>query len=324
MSHRIDINSMLVNSPIYYPVRCGAASDRKGLLDIAGDDTGNNISDKRMTFCEFTVQYWAWKNAECDYYGLCHYRRYLSFAKKRFRPDRYNIVHEYYLTPHTVKKYRLADYETMRSVIEKYDMVVNEAAPVEKMPVPGKSVSTVLEMWRAHDGHYLKSGTLELMTELIREKFPEYYDSAMEYLNGGYHRGFNCYVMKRKYFNMMCEFQFAIMSEVESRLDTTGYTQTMKRTPGFVGEILYGIFTYHLITRVGVKYKECQLVFFENTEKINSRARLAAKTAEGYLDKGLRTCFDSILPIGSERRERVKKIVFKVTKRSPKGEASIK
>ena len=84
VSHRIDIDSETVDTPVYFPVRCGAVYDEEGNSEIQGDDTGDNISKLRMSFCEFTVQYWAWKNVDADYYGLCHYRRYLSFSDKRY------------------------------------------------------------------------------------------------------------------------------------------------------------------------------------------------------------------------------------------------
>lgn len=77
VSRRIDTNSTLINNPLYFPVRCGAVFDNSGSPAYAGDNTGDNISDRRNSFCEFTVQYWAWKNVKADYYGLCHYRRYL-------------------------------------------------------------------------------------------------------------------------------------------------------------------------------------------------------------------------------------------------------
>ena len=55
VSHRIDIDSEMIDNPLYIPVRCGAVYDDKD-SDIQGDNTGDNISSRRMSFCEFTVQ----------------------------------------------------------------------------------------------------------------------------------------------------------------------------------------------------------------------------------------------------------------------------
>ena len=51
VSHRIDINSELVDNPLYIPMRCGAVFDQENPMEIAGDDTGDNISERRMSFC---------------------------------------------------------------------------------------------------------------------------------------------------------------------------------------------------------------------------------------------------------------------------------
>ena len=70
VSHRIDLKSMVIDNPLYVPVRCGAALDENDEGNvIMGDNTGDNISEKRISFCEYTVQYWAWKNYDADYYG---------------------------------------------------------------------------------------------------------------------------------------------------------------------------------------------------------------------------------------------------------------
>ena len=42
VSHRIDIESELINNPIYVPVRCGAVFDDKNPMHILGDDTGEH------------------------------------------------------------------------------------------------------------------------------------------------------------------------------------------------------------------------------------------------------------------------------------------
>ena len=74
VSHRIDIDSFQIPNPIFVNVLCGAYRPHKdnGLI---GDNTGDNISELQPYFSELTVQYWAWKNQDADYYGLCHYRR---------------------------------------------------------------------------------------------------------------------------------------------------------------------------------------------------------------------------------------------------------
>lgn len=44
------------------------------------DATGDNIAALNSSYCELTVQYWAWKNTQSDYVGLCHYRRLMNFV----------------------------------------------------------------------------------------------------------------------------------------------------------------------------------------------------------------------------------------------------
>ena len=70
----------LLHEP-YMPIQVGKAISTVD-LGFAGDDTGDNISDKNRSFCELTAHYWAWKNlGEADYVGLSHYRRYFDFGE---------------------------------------------------------------------------------------------------------------------------------------------------------------------------------------------------------------------------------------------------
>lgn len=324
VSHRIDIDSELIDNPLYVPVRCGAVFDPKSSTNIAGDDTGDNISDKRMSFCEFTVQYWAWKNVDADYYGLCHYRRYLSFSEKRFPTDEFNMIHNAALLPKCKRTYGLLNTKRMRDCIQNCDVVVSEYAPVKNIPTPDGKKETVRELWDAHDNVFFEKSSIDLMFRLIAELSPEYLQSAKEYFEGAQHRGFNCYVMKRELFDRLCKFQFPIMFELERRLDTTGYTQTMLRTPAFIGEMLYGIFIYHLSTRENWRIKEVQLAFFSSTERFKSKADFFQWQIWYSVDKILRKIVDPLFPKGSERREVLKGIFFKVTKSKKRGVAVIK
>ena len=324
VSHRIDIESELIDNPLYVPMRCGAVFDAENPMGIAGDDTGANISERRMSFCEFTVQYWAWKNCAADYYGLCHYRRYLSFSEKRYKTDEYNMVHVPSLTGFGKQRYGLLDRPSMETIITEHDGITSEYADVSKIPTPKGPQKTVRAMWEAHDGEFFENSSIDLLFTLIDQLAPEYSQSAREYFDGSLHRGFNCFVLRRELFDRLCRLQFPIMFEAERRLDTTGYTQTMKRTPAFLGEMLYGIFMYHITVHEGRNIQARQLVFFSNTERIRSRGDLIKRILWFWFDKGLRTIADPILPKGSQRREKVKDIFYALIPAKQRGVAYIK
>lgn len=61
VSHRTDLISETIENPLYVNVRCGAVYDKENRSGFLGDDTGNNISEKKYQYSELTVQYWAWK-----------------------------------------------------------------------------------------------------------------------------------------------------------------------------------------------------------------------------------------------------------------------
>lgn len=318
VSHRIDIESEIVNNNLYVPVRCGAVFDKTNPMKIQGDDTGEHISERRMSFCEFTVQYWAWKNEDADYYGLCHYRRYLCFAERHFKTDAYNMIYEPILTKNAEKRYGLLDKEKISELVLNHDVIVSEYADVKQIPTPKGKKSTVYEHWKAHEGIFFEKGMLELLLKVIDERWPAFSISAREYLSGDQHRGFNCFILKKELFFQMCEMQFDIMFEIEKKIDSTEYTQTMQRTPAFLGEIVYGIYIYHISKFGTYRVKEQQLVFFSRTEKLNGFLGTIRCYSMLYLDKVVRFLVDPIFPKGSQRREILKNIfytIFPVKKR---------
>ena len=314
VSRRIDVDSVQVNNPLYVPMRCGAVFDTSRTTVIPGDNTGDQISEKRGSFCEFTVQYWAWKNTQADYYGLCHYRRYLSFTEQQYRMDEHGLVPCPVLSPRTMDRFRLLDEENMRRVIETHDLVIPTPAPVRKIPLPRGKARTVRELWEAHDGLFFEKKVIGRMFALIDELAPEYSASAREYFDGDLHRGYNCYVMRRELFDRLCRFQFPIVEAVDQELDTTGYTTEMKRTPAYIGEMLYGIFLHHVLTRETWRVCEKQLVLFQETEAAKSRITLVRWYAAYGLDRMVRAAVAPFFPLGSKRRERCKAVYRRLTR----------
>ena len=315
VSCRIDTDSNLIHDPLYVPVRCGAVFDTSSSSKYLGDNSGDNISDRRNSFCEFTVQYWAWKNVKADYYGLCHYRRYLTFSKKEFRANAQEQVMEGMLDNHAIAKYDLLNEKRMRSIIEGCDAVVNEAADVNHIPTPLGFQHSVYNHWAAHDGMFFDKRVIPLLMETIHELKPQYYEDAVAYMHDKWHRGYNCYVMKKDLFDEMCSFQFPIMFAMEMKLSENGMSKQFGRTLGYLGEMMYGIFIYYLEKQHKYKIKSVQLVYFEQTVSPNSILQRLIDRFLFWAKFRFENIGYRLLPKNTRRRNFVKKIYFSIVKR---------
>ena len=269
VSHRIDLDSETIDNPLYIPVRCGAVYDERENVDMLGDDTGDNISEKRMSFCELTVQYWAWKNVKADYYGLCHYRRYLSFCDKRHKgtPELHYQVQEKLITKKTIKKYGLHDSEQMRNSIISSDAILPCAWDTSTFVGPKGTTRSVYEMWKSHEGILIGKNSLDITMNIIHQNYPDVYKSAKKYINGKYVCGFNTFVMKKELFFSLCEFEFNILAELENQLDVSNYGKELSRTFGFIGETLVGIYMQYWKDTHDSNIDEHQLIMFMDTKK---------------------------------------------------------
>lgn len=315
VSRRIDTDSTLIHNPLYVPVRCGAVFDAGSSSKYLGDNSGDNISDRRNSFCEFTVQYWAWKNVKADYYGLCHYRRYLTFSKKRFRANAQEQVMEGMLDNHAIAKYDLLKERRMRNIIEGCDAVVNEAADVNQIPTPRGFQHSVYDHWAAHDGMFFDKRVLPLLMETIHELKPQFYEYAVAYMHDKWHRGYNCYVMKKDLFDEMCSFQFPIMFAMEKKLSENGMSKQFGRTLGYLGEMMYGIFIYYLEKQHRYKIQTAQLVYFERTVPPHSVCQRLIDRFLFWAKFRFENVGYRLMPKNSKRRNFVKKIYFSIVKR---------
>lgn len=265
-SYRIDLNSKVIKNNIITPVYCGSVyKENEWNKNIIGDNTGDNISEKRMSFCELTVQYWAWKNIKADYYGLCHYRRFLAFTEDghSYRNEQ-NQIYLLNLNDYNINKYFIANVNKIEKYCKNYAAIIPEPADIKKITSFGKRFDTVLELWQAHDKYFFDKRVLEFLIDNIKKYKPHYYKYAVEYLNSNKHRGYNCYILKKELFNELCEFQFPILFKIEKDLSKSKFLNRYPRTIGYLGEILYGIFIYSLIKN-NIKIKEVPLLIFENT-----------------------------------------------------------
>lgn len=261
VSHRIDEECEIIHNPLFVNVRCGAVFDTRKNVQMAGDDIGEHISQKRPYLSELTVQYWSWKNVEADYYGLCHYRRYLNYSKQTYKRDAFGNVIDHYINERTERRYGLWE-EQMRDVIEGSDLVIAQTVNVRMLPGHYKNVKEQYYKSCA----YLQKKDIDMMETVVCEKYPKYREAVESYLYGKDAFFCNLYVMKKEVFDKYCNWLFPILDELEKRIDIRNYCEEARRTLGHLAERLFGIYLTYLKIHTTLKITQLQTVVFLNPQ----------------------------------------------------------
>ena len=128
---------------MYFPVHCGA--EGKESIGFTGDNTGENISLKNAYYSELTGLYWGWKNLDCQYLGIAHYRRHLSRSGAFLKPAeaRFDCV--------------LSQKEA-EQLLKETDLILP------------KKRNYYIENLYSHYVHTLQAEPLDMTGEIIREK----------------------------------------------------------------------------------------------------------------------------------------------------------
>lgn len=284
VSHRIDIESEIIENNLYVPVRCGAVFDNNSNCQILGDNTGDNISEKRDIFNEFTVLYWAWKNQQADYMGLCHYRRFLSANKNNEikAKDEHNagcIVTDY-ITPQNITKYKLYE-DALRKEIEGYDAVL-----MEPLSLKDYNLKSNYEALQNKEWHNIEC--IDKIIEIMKKKYPDMIDLIDTYLyDYQYTYRYNCFIMKKDIFNQFCEWIFDILSELE-KFDIPYASQRLYRHCATACEHFFGIYVLYM-KKNNFKINELPLLFIKHPEKniiptnIKNNIVLCASSSNEYV-----------------------------------------
>lgn len=194
----------------YVPVWVGAATTggKPPVGWVCDDEYPGSISDKNASYCELTALHWLWQNTSTQYAGLAHYRRH--FARGPFGSAKDRIAHE----DDFVKR------------LQRTPLI---------LPKPRNYVIETNYSQYAHAHH---GEDLDATRDVLAEKYPEVvraWDTSMKRTTG--HR-FNMFVARRDVLDEWCSFLFDVLGELESRIDTTNYTDNDKRVYGFISERL--------------------------------------------------------------------------------------
>lgn len=226
-------NYDMPNNKLYLPVHVGAEGKKD--LGYCKDNTGDNISLKNPYFCELTGMYWAWKNLNCDYIGLVHYRRYFKGTEK-------------FIVNGKTKKI-LAEKDLSRLL-----KGTNIILPAKR--------NYLIENLYSHYKNTMHIEPLDVAGQIIKEKYPNYYKEFINLKKRKTAHMFNMFIMEKNIFNDYCMWLFDILFELENRVDNTKYDSFHARFYGRISELLLDIW----IRTNNYNYKEVKV---ENIEKIN-------------------------------------------------------
>ncbi len=257
--------------PLCIPVQGGAKIKEPlcGTIPDFGED--GDISELNPYYCELTVQYYAWKNESCDYYGFCHYRRFFAFNEKTRAP---------YLTFGALGKKKekslLGTEEQIKAILSENDVVVPRRENIG-ISVYDKYVTD----------KYQYKEDLDRFLKILDEKYPFLTEHAERYMKSTEQYFCNMFIMKRELFTEYSSLLFSLLFEFDKEKVLHGDFQS-DRTDGYLAERFLGIYLSYL--------KEKNIRIYE-TARVDINAPLKKRI------------INRLLPPDSKRRLWLKKVL---------------
>lgn len=214
---------------MYLPLQVGA--EGKSEIGYQRDNIGENISNKNPYYCELTGLYWAWKNLNCDFLGLAHYRRHFKGQTCIFKS----------------KFKKILTQKQLEKKLKHYDVLLP------------KKRHYYIETNRSQYLHVHHEIGLTETENVIKEFYPEYLSSWNKVMDKRSGHRFNMFIMKKELSDKYCDWLFGILSKVEERIDISSWDKSEQRIYGYLAERLLDVW----IDKNGIRYKNIPYMFME-------------------------------------------------------------
>lgn len=212
------------------------------------------LAGKTMLYEELTVQYWAWKNTACQYYGFCKHNKLFSFAPDHFEGNPQNWIWFYYLDRQTKDKL-CPDTEALRRCLGDREFVISDPFPV--------NYDTVVEYYAGLEFPLHKKSDLDTACEVFGELHPEDMPYADAYLKGNLFYPDNMFLAARGAFADYCAWLFPVLAELERRLPLEHRSREGLAAVCDIGAVLLGVYYTKLQKEGKVKTGTLQRAFIE-------------------------------------------------------------
>lgn len=235
--------NVIFESDVYQPILTSSVKwDNQP--NLIRDDTGINIALKNKNYAELSGHYWVWQNflpkTDVKYIGYCHYRRFLDFNFTQME----NVPFKPIIRTKFEKIFKKYTEQNILDCISDYDIVLPQ-----KILLNGIVYAQYLR-W-----HPLKD--INLALNIIRDYYPEYVETAKDFMSSN--RMYSCmqFVMKKELFNEYMTWLFDILFKLEKETDWSEYSNYFNiRTPAYIAERFFNIWIEHNIKAKNLKVLE--------------------------------------------------------------------
>lgn len=226
---------MPADTSVYLPIHVGC--EGKENLGFQGDNSGENISTLNPYYCELTGLYWAWRNLDCDYLGLVHYRRYFTKMTKKYK-ETINIDDV---------------------ILNRYE--IEELLENSEVIVP-KRRKYYIETLYSHYDHTFDGSHLDLARKMIEMKNPEYLPSFEKVMKQRSGYMFNMFIMKKELADDYFSWLFPILGGMYESMDLSRLTDFEARLFGRVSELLFNVW----LDKNNLKITEVPFMYMERVD----------------------------------------------------------
>ncbi|WP_348702394.1 DUF4422 domain-containing protein [Turicimonas muris] len=237
------------------------------LMDGEGED---NLSDLNRYVNEMSGIYWVWKNYDeigsPEIIGLSHYRRFFIFNESLPLPSRTWLPNSSCFIFDSLES--AAPYFDSSFISHFFDIgfdCLTTKMYDARLLEPARSPNVASCEERFYEIADFDPALYKEMERLVLQAHPEYLTELENLRKAPSHYTFNMFVMKKELFLSYCNFIFPILRQLaltNSRTDNP----TLMRAPGYLSEFLTSIFLSNRIRLHGLKVKELNTCYIENTQ----------------------------------------------------------
>lgn len=196
---------------------------------FASDASGVNIAALNPSYCELTVQYWAWKNTHSDYVGFCHYRRLMNFVIDQtwLAPGNSSLPLDQGMVDYLSSP---AQLQRLQALLGHWDVIV---------PRQVKTVPSIEHQYLA----CVERAPWEAFLRVLKLVYADYPGVEQYFRLAPQAPMWNMFVMRRDLFEVYCRDLFLVMDAVYEQIGTP-YDAYQNRYPGFLGERFLGLWLH--------------------------------------------------------------------------------